>query len=110
MSSDVANPMLAPFLAAADTVAKARPEVDVELARELLAEAAKMLHNGLALEGLDEHDTAVVVDALSADLVAVDPGAAVRARAEETLTTPGDLHDAEAAWAAYLTAAAILQL
>jgi hypothetical protein len=102
--------MLVPFLAAAETAARARPDVDVELARELLGEAAAMLHNGLALDGLDEHDTAAVVGALSQDLVARDPGAAVRARAEATLTEPGDLHDAEAAWAAYLTAAAILQL
>jgi len=102
--------MLAPFLAAAEAAAKARPEVDVELARELLAEAATMLHNGLALDGLDEHDTVIVVDALAADLVARDPGTAVRARAEATLTEPGALHDAEAAWAAYLTAASILQL
>ena len=102
--------MLAPFLAAAEAAAKARPEVDVELARELLAEAATMLHNGLALDGLDEHDTVIVVDALAADLVARDPGRAVRARAEATLTEPGGLHDAEAAWAAYLTAASILQL
>jgi len=57
MPSELANPMLAPFLAAAEAAAKARPEVDVELARELLAEAATMLHNGLALDGLDEHDT-----------------------------------------------------
>lgn len=110
MPSDVANPMLTPFLAAADEVANARPEVDLELARELLAEAATMLHNGLALDGLDEHDSASVIDALSVDLIAPDPGRAVRARAEATLTDPGDLHDAEATWAAYLTAAAILQL
>ena len=110
MPNDVANPMLAPFLAAADTVAQARPEVDLELARELLAEAAAMLHNGLALDGLDEHDTAAAVEALSVDLVAPDPGAAVRARAEAALAEPGDLHDSEAVWAAYLTAIAILQL
>jgi hypothetical protein len=110
MPADVTNPMLAPFLAAAETVAQARPEVDVELARELLGEAATLLHNGLALDGLDDHDTAAVVAALSRDLVARDPGVAVRARAEATLTQPGDLHDAEAAWAAYLNAAAILQL
>ena len=102
--------MLVPFRAAADAVARARPEVDRELARELLGEAAIMLHNGLALDGLDDHDTAAVVAALSSDLIARDPGAAVRARAEAALAEPGELHDAEAAWAAYLNAVAILQL
>ena len=102
--------MLEPFLAAADAAAHARPEVDLDIARELLAEAAAMLHNGLALDGLDEHDTATVVAGLSQDLVAREPGAAVRARADAALTQPGDLHDGEAAWAAYLTAAAILQI
>src|SRR3954449_2609429 len=103
-----ANPLLAPFLAAAESAAQARPEVDLDIARELLAEAAAMLHNGLAPDGLDEHDAGAVIDALCIDLVARDPGAAVRARAESTLTSGGDVHDAEAAWAASLTAAAIL--
>jgi len=44
------------------------------------------------------------------DLVAADPGAAVRARSQATLQDPGDLHDPEGASAAYLIAAAILQL
>jgi hypothetical protein len=51
-----------------------------------------------------------VVAGLCADLVADDPGAAVRARAQLTLEAPADLHDAEGAWAAYLIAATILQL
>jgi hypothetical protein len=51
-----------------------------------------------------------VVAALCIDLVATDPGAAVRARAEATLEAAEDLHDPEGVSAAYLTAAAILQL
>ena len=47
---------------------------------------------------------------LCIDLVAEDPGSAVRARSRATLKTPGDLHDSEAVAAAYLIAAAILQL
>jgi hypothetical protein len=73
-------------------------------------EAATLLDNGLALDGLDPHDAAAVVARLCVDLISEDPGAAVRARAEETLTHPGDLADPEGASAAYLTAAAILQL
>jgi hypothetical protein len=73
-------------------------------------EVATLLHNGLALDGLDEHDADAVVAGLCVDLVARDPGAAVRARSRATLVSPGDLHDPEGASAAYLMAAAILQI
>jgi hypothetical protein len=98
------------FLATAEAVAEERPEVDLEMAREVFLEAATLLYNGLALDGLDEHDTAAVVDGLCIDLVAADPGAAVRARSEAALVDPGDLHDPEAVSASYLIAAAIMQL
>jgi hypothetical protein len=98
------------LLATADEVAQARPEVDLELAREVFLEAATLLYNGLALDGLDDHDSSAVVAGLCIDLVAPDPGAAVRARSRETLDSPGDLHDPETASGAYLVAAAILQL
>jgi hypothetical protein len=97
------------FLATADAVARARPEVDPDLAREVFLEAATLLHNGLALDGLDQHDAEVVVAGLCADLVAEDPGAAVRARAQAT-PEAGAVHDAEGVAAAYLVSAAILQL
>ena len=98
------------FLATAETVARERPEVDLELAREVFLEAATLLDNGLALDGLDEHDASAVVAGLCIDLVAEDPGAAVRARSRTTLEAPGDLHDPEGVSAAYLVAATIFQL
>jgi hypothetical protein len=104
------GPAFDPFMATADEVAQARPEVDLELAREIFAEAATLLHNGLALDGLDEHDTSAVVAGLCIDLVAADPGAAIRARSQATLEHPGDLHDPEGAAAAYLSAVAVLQI
>jgi hypothetical protein len=110
MTSDAANPLLDQFMAAADTVAEARPGVDPELARELMQEAATRLHNGLALDGLDDHDTRAAITALSLDLVAEDPEAALRARHQATLDDPGDLHDPHAVAGAYLVAAAILRL
>jgi hypothetical protein len=112
MSSTV-DPPFDQFLATAEAVARARPEVDLEMAREVFHEAATLLHNGLALDGLDEHDASAVVAGLCVDLVAPDPGVAVRARSRETLEVPGTsegLHDPEGVSAAYLTAAAILQL
>jgi hypothetical protein len=105
------SPPFDQFLATAEAVARARPEVDLEMAREVFREAAAtLLDNGLALEGLDEHDATAAVAGLCVDLVAEDPGAAVRARSRATLDAPGDLHDPEGVAAAYLLAASILQL
>ena len=110
MPSDTVHPPFDQFLVTAEEVARARPEVDREMAREVFHEVATMLYNGLALDGLDDHDTAAAVAALCVDLVAEDPGAAVRGRAEATLQSPGDLHDPEAVSAAYLISAAMLKL
>jgi hypothetical protein len=110
MPDSTIGPPFDQFLATAEAVAQARPEVDLELAREVFREAATLLHNGLALDGLDEHDTMAVVAGLCLDLVAEDPGAAVRARSQATLQAPGDLHNPEGVSAAYLISAAILQL
>jgi len=110
MPPHTVGPPFDQFLATAEAVAQARPEVDLDTAREVFLEAATLLHNGLALDGLDEHDAEAVVAALCADLVAADPGAAVRARSRAAVEDPGDLHDPETASAAYLIAAAILQL
>src|SRR3712207_7164645 len=110
MAPGSAGPPFDRFLATAEAVARARPEVDLELAREVFSEAATLLHDGLALDGLDGHDADAVVAGLCVDLVAEDPGAAVRARARAALERPGDLHDPGGVSAAYLVAASILQL
>jgi hypothetical protein len=80
------------------------------MAREVFHEVATLLYNGLALDGLDEYDAGAVVAGLCVDLVAEDPGAAVRARSQATLEDPGDLHQPEGVSAAYLISARILQL
>ena len=110
MPTNNVGPPFDQFLATAETVAQARPEVDLEMAREVFHEAATLLHNGLALDGLDDHDAGAVVAGLCVALVAEDPGAAVRARSQAAVEDPGDLHDPEAVSAAYLVAASILQL
>src|SRR6185503_1030168 len=102
MSPSALDPPYDQFLATAEAVAKERPEVDLEMAREVFLEAATLLNNGLALDDLDEHDASAVVAGLCIDLVAADPGAAVRARSRQTLEAPGDLHDPEGVSAAYL--------
>jgi hypothetical protein len=103
-------PFVDRFLAAADAVARARPEVDLGTAREVMSEAATLLHDGLALDGLDEHDADAVVAGLCAALVTEDPGAAVRARSRAAGAEPSDLHDPQGVSAAYLAAASVLQL
>lgn len=110
MPSSTVQPPFDQLLATAEEVARTRPEVDPEMAREVFLEAATLLDNGLALDGLDEHDARAVVAGLCLDLVTDDPGSAVRTRAAATLEEPGDLHDIEGVAAAYHVAAAILQL
>ena len=110
MQDITAGPPFDQLMATAEAVAQARPEVDLEIAREVFLEAATLLDNGLALDGLDEHDANAVVAGLCIDLLAEDPGAAVRARSRAVLEVPGDLHDPEGASAAYLVAVGVLQL
>jgi hypothetical protein len=56
------------------------------------------------------HDARAVVTGLCLDLVAEDPGAAVRARSRAVTQDAADLHDPAAVAAAYLDAVAVLQL
>jgi len=110
MPSTVPTAILEPFLTAADEVARQREDVDREVARELMGEAAVMLHNSLALDDLDEHDLRAAVAGLSAALVDPDPGEAVRAAAAAVAVDDPTLHDPEAVRAAYLVSASVLQL
>src|SRR6476619_4682916 len=109
MVPSAVDPPFDRFLATAEEVARARPEVDLEIAREVFLEVATRLHNGLALDGLDEHDASAVVAGLCVDLVAEDPGAAVHARPRATLEAPGDLHEPDVVSGAYLVAARLFQ-
>jgi hypothetical protein len=104
------DPPFDQFLVTAEELARSRPDVGLIMAREVFEEAATLLYNGLALEGLDEHDARSVVDGLCADLVAEDPGSAVRARTLATVEHPGDVHDPRGVAAAYEVATRILQL
>jgi len=100
-----------PLMAVADEAAAARPdEIDVETAREIFHETATMLHNGLALDGLDAHDQEAVVAGLCVTLVDRDPGASVRALSESVLTDPGDLHDPATVSGSYLVVVSILRI
>ena len=93
MSSGAEDPPFDQFLATAESEARARTEVDLETAREVFQEATILLYNGLALDGLDEHDADAVVAGLCIDLVDADPGSSGRARSRAVSEGPGDLHD-----------------
>ena len=98
------------FEAAASAVATTRPEVDGETARELMREAATMLHNSLALDSLSDADAAVVVRHLAADLTAVDPSAAVLASSLAVAADPSGLDEPDVVAETYLVCAAVLGL
>src|SRR5690348_12192165 len=85
------DPPYVQLLATADATAAARPEVDPEMIREVFMEVVTLLHDGLVLDDLDEHDANAVVAALCEDLVTDDPGAAIRARA--AAAPEADVHD-----------------
>ena len=110
MSQRAVEPPFDQFLATGEQVIRERPEVDPDLTREIFLEVATMLDNGLALDGLDEHDASAAVAGLCLDLVTTDPGAAIRARSQATSADPGDLHDPESVARAYLIAAAMMGL
>ncbi|GAA1766170.1 hypothetical protein GCM10009795_010910 [Nocardioides hankookensis] len=110
MDPAIVAPPYDKLLRVAEEVARERPEVDLELAREVFLEAATLLHNGLALDGLDEHDTDAVVSARCVDLVAPDQGDAIRSRSRQVLEEPGDLHDPESVSRALLIVAALFRL
>ena len=81
-----------------------------DVVREVMAEAADRLHDGLALDGLDAYDTAAVVAGLCDALAEVDPGEAIRPRAAAATASGEDLHDPDGVRVAYLTAATILKV
>lgn len=110
MPQTAVQPPFDQFLATAEAVIAARPEVDPHLAREVFQEAATLLYNGLALDGLDDHDAAAVVAGLCIDLVTDDPGVAIRARADALAHDPEDLHDPESCARSYVLSAALMQL
>ena len=110
MPSPQFEPPFDQLLATAERVSRERPEVDPEMAREVFEEAATLLYNGLAVEGLDEHDARLVLAGLCEDLVAPDPGAAVRRRTQAALDEPAGLHDPTGVAAAYEISTRILQL
>ena len=110
MSTSTTDLLFDRFSATADTVAAARPSVDPSMIREIFDDAATMLHNGLALDHLDDHDAQIVVGELCDALTDSDPTAALMARFYAATDEPADLHDPIGVALAYENVLGILQL
>ena len=96
------------LLATAEAAAAARPGVEPGMIREVFMEVVTLLHDGLVLDELDEHDANAVVAALCEDLVTDDPGAAVRARA--VAVPHAEVHDRQAVSWVYERCLSLMQL
>ena len=110
MSTSTAELLFDEFAATAVAVAKARPQVDPGMLHEIFDDAATMLHNGLALDHLDDHDARIVVSELCAALTDADPTTALMTRFYAATDVPADLHDPVGVALAYENVLGILQL
>ena len=110
MSTSTADLLFDRFAATAVAVAEARPQVDSAMVREIFDDAATMLHNGLALDHLDDHDAQIVVSQLCAALTDADPTTALMTRFYAATEEPASLHDPVGVALAYENVLGILQL
>src|SRR6476660_10175986 len=93
MSTSTGDLLFGRFTATATAVAEARPQVDSAMIREIFDDAATMLHNGLALDHLDDHDAQIVVSELCTALTDAAPTTALMTRFYAATATPAGLHD-----------------
>jgi hypothetical protein len=110
VSTSTADLLFDRFSATAVAAAEARPQVDPAMIREIFDEAATMLHNGLALDHLDDHDLHIVVAELCMALTDADPTTALMSRFYAATDEPADLHDPIGVALAYENVLGILQL
>ena len=110
MSTTTAELLVDRFSATAVAVAEARPQVDPGMIREIFQDAATMLHNGLALDHLNDHDAQIVVTELCAALSDRDPTAALMTRFYAATEEPEGLDDPIGVALAYENVLGILQL
>lgn len=110
MAHSTADLLFDRFAATGAEVAAARPQVDPAMIEEIFGEAATLLHNGLALDHLDDHDAQVVVPELCSALADADPTTALMSRFYAATETPDGLHDPVGVALAYENVLRILQL
>ena len=110
MSSSIADKLFDRFGETAAAVMKERPEADPVMVRDIFDEAATLLHNGLALDHLDDHDADIVISELCVALADADVTAALLTRFYAATDHPEDLHDPAGVALAYENVLRILQL
>ena len=110
MAHQTFDPPYDQLLETAERIARERPEVERDLVMEVFEEAATLLHNGLVLDGLDDHDARATVGMLCDDITSGDPGAAVRERPDQVIREPGDLHDPTGVSASLALVVTVFQL
>jgi hypothetical protein len=110
MSSSSADKLFHRLGETAVAVTKARPEADSAMVQEIFDEAATLLHNGLALDHLDDHDADVVISGLCLALADTDVTTALLTRFYAATDQPEDLHDPTGVALAYENVLRILQL
>ncbi|KQZ90402.1 hypothetical protein ASD62_15050 [Phycicoccus sp. Root563] len=110
MSTSIADKLSRQFGETAVAVVQARPQVDPAMVEEIFDEAATLLHNGLALDHLDDHDADIVISELCVALVDADVATALLTRFYGATDQPTGLHDPEGVALAYENVLRILQL
>ncbi|KRE56952.1 hypothetical protein [Phycicoccus sp. Soil748] len=110
MSSSIADELFHRFGETALAVTKERPQVDPAMVQDIFDEAATMLHNGLALDHLDDHDADIVISELCVALAEADVTTALLTRFYAATDKTEGLHDPTGVALAYENVLRILQL
>jgi hypothetical protein len=93
MSISTADKLFHRFGETAVAVTKERPQVDPVMVQDIFNEAATMLHNGLALDHLDDYDADIVIPELCVALADADVTTALLTRFYAATDHPEGLHD-----------------
>ena len=110
MSSSIADKLFDGLAQTAVAVVKEHPQADAAMVQKIFDEAATLLHNGLALDHLDDHDADIVISGLCVALAGADVTTALLTRFYAATDQPEDLHDPTGVALAYENVLRILQL
>ncbi|WP_270888924.1 hypothetical protein [Pedococcus sp. 5OH_020] len=110
MSSRIGDKLFDRFGETAVAVGKTRPQVEPAMIHDIFDEAATLLHNGLAMDHLDDHDADIVISELCVALTDADVTTALLTRFYAATDKPEDLHDPTGVAMAYENVLRILQL
>ncbi|WP_406832872.1 hypothetical protein ABEG17_08620 [Pedococcus sp. KACC 23699] len=110
MAGSITDKLFDRFDQTAVAVVRERPHVDPAMVREIFDEAATLLHNGLALDHLDDHDADIVISELCLALTETDVTTALLTRFYAATDEATGLRDPTGVALAYENVLRILQL